>query len=222
MDAKGSSILIDHYGSNWVTMGLLSGNMNENLDWKARYLTEIGFQALIILRASGLTSLQKNTSFASAPRSEPVHKPEVTRSSKTGFEKAAASREKDKNAHRRPKTSVTPSQMQQTSPDTPHGQRTPSSGCQEALQARMTSPQKLETLADSSIQMRPTDSFLSDTKGNDQLSISGRARKSKLACQSLLLRHLKIQSTGRLIQKVRERAFTEKSTKYWRLQTKVW
>ncbi|XP_068241227.1 uncharacterized protein [Palaemon carinicauda] len=197
---------------DWVIMDHICQNGMENLDWKAMYPADFGFQALIIFKANGFNNVHRNISFVSPFRTEPIHNPEVTPVSKRAFTEPKPSDDESKCDYGCSNRSSRPTDSQARQAVTT-----------DALDTSMDSTHRL-TLTDSKKQVRPTEivnGLTQNTTKNLQPNLLKSACKSKHICKPLWLKYLQMQSTSRLIQNIRENSFTEKSTKYWRLQTRV-
>ncbi|XP_066979446.1 uncharacterized protein [Macrobrachium rosenbergii] len=224
MDTRSLSTLSEDHGNEWVIVGLLGHEDIENLDWKVRYPTNIGFQAFVFLSANGFINIRQSISLVSSARIKPLSDPEVISNSKSAYEESNIVEEACKCDSRHANAGTTPAQTQQTIPGPPRWQVMQVSDRQaERAPSRHLYPANSTTLANDQEHSTLTELDTShDLKGRRGQSIlSERARNSKLTRMSLWTRYLQVKSTARLIQQVRERSFTDKSTKYWLLQTRV-
>ncbi|XP_068241199.1 uncharacterized protein [Palaemon carinicauda] len=193
-----------------------------NLGGKVRRCSpNMGFQVLIIMRTISFNSIQEGIIFVLSAKIKSSSTPELMCNSTFAAEKPITNEETEKGSFKSANAFPTQEQTKQTFPNSSYWQVM-------QLRDRQADPQRLlnslnlTVATQCKVQTRITEFVSSqDLQGNAQCILSGRAMKSKLACTALWLRHLQIQSTGRLIQRVRERSFTKKSTEYWRLPARV-
>ncbi|XP_064120399.1 uncharacterized protein LOC135225064 [Macrobrachium nipponense] len=223
MDTRILSALSDDHGNEWVIVGRLGHEDTQNLDWKVRYPTNVAFQAFVFLAANGFNNIHQSVGLLSSARIKPSSNPEAICNSKSAYEEHNIA-DSSKCDSRHADASTTTAWTQQTNEGTPYRQvmqvsdrqteRAPSRHLHSANAAVLANNEEHST----SLTERDASH---DPKGYGQATLPERARNSKPTPTSLWTRYLQVKSTARLIQRVRERSFTDKSTKYWLLQTRV-